>query len=104
MKCLLALKVEILIGEEKLVVQQGLHMAQLMGVQQRFDISIGTICYRNRCNWCCRWSLCSNMLVVIMDFKSFIIGLVVGIFGPYMDDLIRKIFSKSSKKDTDSTL
>ncbi|HEV0069224.1 PncF family bacteriocin immunity protein, partial [Streptococcus pneumoniae] len=25
-----------------------------------------------------------------MDFKSFIIGLVVGIFGPYMDDLIRK--------------
>ncbi len=46
-----------------------------------------------------------------MDFKSFIIGLVVGIFGPYvgifgpyMDDLIRKIFSKSSKKDTDSTL
>ncbi|KYA47962.1 hypothetical protein AKI86_08935 [Streptococcus pneumoniae] len=35
---------------------------------------------------------------------SFIIGLVVGIFGPYMDDLIRKIFSKSSKKDTDSTL
>ncbi|MGI0366788.1 PncF family bacteriocin immunity protein [Streptococcus pneumoniae] len=36
-----------------------------------------------------------------MDFKSFIIGLVVGIFGPYMDDLIRKI---SSKKDTDSTL
>ncbi|OKQ29068.1 bacteriocin, partial [Streptococcus pneumoniae] len=25
------------------------------------------------------------MLVVIMDFKSFIIGLVVGIFGPYMD-------------------
>ncbi|HHE3254186.1 PncF family bacteriocin immunity protein, partial [Streptococcus pneumoniae] len=27
-----------------------------------------------------------------MDFKSFIIGLVVGIFGPYMDDLIRKIF------------
>ncbi|HET2571558.1 TPA: PncF family bacteriocin immunity protein, partial [Streptococcus pneumoniae] len=23
-----------------------------------------------------------------MDFKSFIIGLVVGIFGPYMDDLI----------------
>ncbi|HGR2744196.1 PncF family bacteriocin immunity protein, partial [Streptococcus pneumoniae] len=26
-----------------------------------------------------------------MDFKSFIIGLVVGIFGPYMDDLIRKI-------------
>ncbi|HET0634832.1 TPA: PncF family bacteriocin immunity protein, partial [Streptococcus pneumoniae] len=21
-----------------------------------------------------------------MDFKSFIIGLVVGIFGPYMDD------------------
>ncbi|MTV57940.1 bacteriocin, partial [Streptococcus pneumoniae] len=23
------------------------------------------------------------MLVVIMDFKSFIIGLVVGIFGPY---------------------
>ncbi|HEV2588121.1 TPA: PncF family bacteriocin immunity protein, partial [Streptococcus pneumoniae] len=24
------------------------------------------------------------MLVVIMDFKSFIIGLVVGIFGPYM--------------------
>ncbi|HEU9359271.1 TPA: bacteriocin, partial [Streptococcus pneumoniae] len=24
--------------------------------------------------------------------------------GPYMDDLIRKIFSKSSKKDTDSTL
>ena len=110
MKCLLALKVEILIGEEKLVVQQGLHMAQLMGVQQRFDISIGTICYRNGCNWCCRWSytwrcsLCSNMLVVIMDFKSFIIGLVVGIFGPYMDDLIRKIFSKSSKKDTDSTL
>ncbi len=44
------------------------------------------------------------MLVGIMDFKSFIIGLVVGIFGPYMDDLIRKIFSKSSKKDTDSTL
>ncbi|CJJ00509.1 pncF [Streptococcus pneumoniae] len=35
---------------------------------------------------------------------GFIIGLVVGIFGPYMDDLIRKIFSKSSKKDTDSTL
>jgi len=34
------------------------------------------------------------MLVVIMDFKSFIIGLVVGIFGPYMDDVIRKIFSK----------
>ncbi|HGS0869148.1 TPA: PncF family bacteriocin immunity protein, partial [Streptococcus pneumoniae] len=29
-----------------------------------------------------------------MDFKSFIIGLVVGIFGPYMDNLIRKIFSK----------
>ncbi|HFN9660759.1 TPA: PncF family bacteriocin immunity protein, partial [Streptococcus pneumoniae] len=27
-----------------------------------------------------------------MDFKSFIIGLVVGIFGPYMDDLIRKKF------------
>ncbi|WP_372580813.1 PncF family bacteriocin immunity protein, partial [Streptococcus pneumoniae] len=27
-----------------------------------------------------------------MDFKSFIIGLVVGIFGPYMDNLIRKIF------------
>ncbi|HGP8167561.1 PncF family bacteriocin immunity protein, partial [Streptococcus pneumoniae] len=26
-----------------------------------------------------------------MDFKSFIIGLVVGIFGPYMDNLIRKI-------------
>ncbi|HEU5967898.1 PncF family bacteriocin immunity protein, partial [Streptococcus pneumoniae] len=25
-----------------------------------------------------------------MDFKSFIIGLVVGIFGPYMDNLIRK--------------
>ncbi|HEU9874199.1 TPA: PncF family bacteriocin immunity protein, partial [Streptococcus pneumoniae] len=23
-----------------------------------------------------------------MDFKSFIIGLVVGIFGPYMDNLI----------------
>ncbi|HEV1053740.1 TPA: bacteriocin, partial [Streptococcus pneumoniae] len=22
-----------------------------------------------------------------MDFKSFIIGLVVGIFGPYMDNL-----------------
>ena len=42
-------------------------------------------------------------LEVIMDFKSFIIGLVVGIFGPYMDDLIRKIFSKSPKKDTDST-
>ncbi|WP_411866225.1 PncF family bacteriocin immunity protein [Streptococcus oralis] len=38
-----------------------------------------------------------------MDFKSFIIGLVVGIFGPYMDDLIRRIFSKSPKKDTDST-
>ncbi|WP_054394351.1 PncF family bacteriocin immunity protein, partial [Streptococcus pneumoniae] len=28
----------------------------------------------------------------------------VGIFGPYMDDLIRKKFLKSSKKDTDSTL
>ncbi|HET2570962.1 TPA: bacteriocin, partial [Streptococcus pneumoniae] len=26
-----------------------------------------------------------------MDFKSFIIGLVVGIFGPYMYNLIRKI-------------
>ncbi|OIB29790.1 bacteriocin [Streptococcus pneumoniae] len=37
-----------------------------------------------------------------MDFKSFIIGLVVGIFGPYMN-LIRKIFSKFPKKDTDST-
>nr|AEM97917.1 PncF [Streptococcus pneumoniae] len=63
-----------------------------------------------RCsNWCCGWSytwrcsLCSNMLVVIMDFKSFIIGLVVGIFGPYMYNLIRKIFSKFPKKDTDST-
>ena len=33
-----------------------------------------------------------------MDFKSFIIGLVVGIFGPYMDDVIRKIFSKFSKR------
>ncbi|CXF92128.1 pncF [Streptococcus pneumoniae] len=43
------------------------------------------------------------MLVVIMDFKSFIIGLVVGIFGPYMYNLIRKIFSKFPKKDTDST-
>ncbi|VMY38515.1 pncF [Streptococcus pneumoniae] len=43
------------------------------------------------------------MLVVIMDFKSFIIGLVVGIFGPYMDNLIRKIFSKFPKKNTDST-
>ena len=38
-----------------------------------------------------------------MDFKSFIIGLVVGIFGPYMDDVVRKIFSKFSKKNTDST-
>ncbi|HEV2684902.1 TPA: bacteriocin, partial [Streptococcus pneumoniae] len=26
-----------------------------------------------------------------------------GIFGPYMDNLIRKIFSKFPKKDTDST-
>ena len=43
------------------------------------------------------------MLVVIMDFQSFIIGLVVGVFGPYMDDLIKKIFSKSPKKNTDST-
>ena len=43
------------------------------------------------------------MLVVIMDFKSFIIGLVVGILGPYMDDLIRKISSKSPKKNKDST-
>ena len=42
MKCLLALSGDI-DWEEKLVVQQGLHMAQLMGVQQRFDISIGTI-------------------------------------------------------------
>ncbi|MDD0790185.1 bacteriocin, partial [Streptococcus pneumoniae] len=25
------------------------------------------------------------------------------IFGPYMDNLIRKIFSKFPKKDTDST-
>ena len=33
-----------------------------------------------------------------MDFKSFIIGLVVGIFGPYMDDVIRKIFSKFQKR------
>ena len=41
------------------------------------------------------------MLVVIMDFKSFIIGLVVGIFGPYMDDLIRKKFLKSSEKKTE---
>ena len=38
-----------------------------------------------------------------MDFKSFIIGLVVGVFSPYMDDLIKKIFSKSPKKNTDST-
>ena len=39
-----------------------------------------------------------------MDFKSFIIGLVVGIFGPYMDDLIRKKFSKSSEKKTKNLL
>ena len=38
-----------------------------------------------------------------MDFKSFIIGLVVGIFGPYTDDVLRKIFSKFPKKNTDST-
>lgn len=41
------------------------------------------------------------MLVVIMDFKSFIIGLVVGIFGPYMDDLIRKnfkVFGEENRK------
>jgi len=61
-----------------------------------------------RCSsWCCRrnytWrcGLCSYMLVVIMDFKSFIIGLVVGILGPYMDDLIRKKFLKSSEKKTE---
>ena len=36
-----------------------------------------------------------------MDFKSFIIGLVVGIFGPYMDNLIRKKFLKSPKKNKD---
>ena len=40
-------------------------------------------------------------LEVIMDFKSFLIGLVVGIFGPYMDDLIRKKFLKSSEKKTE---
>ena len=40
-------------------------------------------------------------LEVIMDFKSFIIGLVVGIFGPYMDNLIRKKFLKSPKKNKD---
>ncbi|CAG5578480.1 bacteriocin BlpO [Streptococcus pneumoniae] len=38
-----------------------------------------------------------------MDFKSFIIGLVVGIFGPYMDDLIRKKFLKSSEKKTEKS-
>ena len=42
-------------------------------------------------------------LEVIMDFKSFLIVFVVGMFGPYMDDVIRKIFSKFSKKNTDST-
>ncbi|CBW35718.1 bacteriocin BlpO [Streptococcus pneumoniae INV104] len=64
-----------------------------------------------RCsNWCCgrsytwRCGLCSDMLVVIMDFKSFIIGLVVGIFGPYMDDLIRKKFLKSSEKKTEKSV
>ena len=40
-------------------------------------------------------------LEVIMDFKSFLIGLVVGIFGPYMDNLIRKKFLKSPKKNKD---
>ena len=39
-----------------------------------------------------------------MDFKSFIIGLVVGIFGPYMDDLIRKKFLKSSEKKTEKQI
>ncbi|CWG43892.1 PncF family bacteriocin immunity protein [Streptococcus pneumoniae] len=42
-----------------------------------------------------------------MDFKSFIIGLVVGIFGifgPYMDDLIRKKFLKSSEKKTEKSV
>ncbi|VOZ29999.1 bacteriocin BlpO [Streptococcus pneumoniae] len=51
-----------------------------------------------------RCGLCSDMLVVIMDFKSFIIGLVVGIFGPYMDDLIRKKFLKSSEKKTEKSV
>ncbi|WP_414302860.1 PncF family bacteriocin immunity protein [Streptococcus mitis] len=36
-----------------------------------------------------------------MDFKSFLIGLVVGIFGPYMDNLIRKKFLKYPKKNKD---
>ncbi|CFE10086.1 PncF family bacteriocin immunity protein [Streptococcus pneumoniae] len=39
-----------------------------------------------------------------MDFKSFIIGLVVGIFDPYMDDLIRKKFLKSSEKKTEKSV
>ena len=33
-----------------------------------------------------------------MDFKKFYYWFSVGIFGPYMDDVIRKIFSKFSKR------
>ncbi|WP_415747951.1 PncF family bacteriocin immunity protein [Streptococcus mitis] len=36
-----------------------------------------------------------------MDFKSFLIAFVVGMFGPYMDNLIRKKFLKSPKKNKD---
>ena len=60
---------------------------------------------------CYNWLLCllkglslyveELYLEVIMDFKSFLIGLVVGIFGPYMDNLIRKKFLKSPKKNKD---
>ena len=39
-----------------------------------------------------------------MDFKSFLIGFVVGMFGSYMDTLIRKKILKSPKKNTDRSI
>ena len=42
-------------------------------------------------------------LEVIMDFKSFLIVFVVGMFVSFITSLIREKFLKSPKKDTDST-
>ncbi|MBF9676731.1 MULTISPECIES: PncF family bacteriocin immunity protein [Streptococcus] len=38
-----------------------------------------------------------------MDFKSFLIAFVVGMFVSFITYLIREKFLKSPKKDTDST-
>ena len=60
---------------------------------------------------CYNWLLCllkglslyveELYLEVIMDFKSFLIGFVVGMFVSFITSLIREKFLKSPKKNKD---